>query len=88
MVYLFYHPYKDSYVGDEALDRNPSFPLSNGEYEPFEDVGKVWEQAFYSELRIDPTDINILHTNAWSTSCSKTANIAEMSFENFKIGQD
>lgn len=48
----------------------------------------VWEQAFYSELRIDPTDINILHTNAWSTSCSKTANIAEMSFENFKIGQD
>ena len=81
-----HHPYKDSYVGDEALDRNPSFPLTNGEYEPFKDVEKIWEQAFYSELRLDPANVNILHTNAWSIDDSKTAKIAEMAFENFKIG--
>ena len=82
-----HHPYKDSYVGDEALDRNPTFPLTNGEYEPFKDVEKIWEQAFYNELRIDPTNISLLHSN-WSINNSKTAKIAEMAFESFKIGQE
>ena len=68
-----------------TLDRNPSFPLTDGEYEPFKDVEKIWEQAFYSELRVDPMNMSLLHSN-WSGS--KTGKIAEMAFESFKIGQD
>ena len=51
------------------------------------DVEKIWSQGFYHELRINPenTNLNVLQANSVLNN-SKVSQIAEMAFENFKIG--
>jgi actin-related protein len=50
---------RDSFIGAPAVEKranlNLSYPIVNGEVTNWEDMEKVWEHIFTTELKADPT---------------------------------
>lgn len=59
---------KDIYVGSEANAKRGilslSYPIEHGTVQDWDGMTKIWEHCFNNELRVDPTQHNILLTEA------------------------
>nr|GMC69202.1 actin-related protein 2 [Ipomoea batatas] len=58
---------KDVVVGDACLklrhQLDISYPVNNGIVQNWDDMGHVWDHAFFNELKVDPTECKILLTD-------------------------
>lgn len=59
---------KECFVGDEAMAKKGileiSYPIEHGIVTNWDDMEKIWSHAFYTELRIDPSEQPIMLTEA------------------------
>jgi len=59
---------KDAYVGDEAQSKRGiltlKYPIERGIVTNWEDMEKVWDYVFYTQLRRPPEESNVLITEA------------------------
>ena len=79
----------DCYVGDEAQSRRGilsiRYPLEHGVVVNWDDLEKLLHQSFYNELRIDPSDHEILLTDAPFNPKSNREKLIQMIFEQFNF---
>ncbi|OWM70728.1 hypothetical protein CDL15_Pgr014401 [Punica granatum] len=80
---------KDVVVGEACADlRNQldiSYPVNNGIVQNWEDMGHVWDHAFYNELKIDPKDCKILLTDPPLNPSKNREKMVETMFEKYNF---
>ncbi|KAM1009176.1 hypothetical protein ACFX13_045479 [Malus domestica] len=80
---------KDVIVGEACaefrhqLDIN--YPVNNGIVQNWDDMGHVWDHAFYSELKIDPTECQILLTDPPLNPTKNREKMVETMFEKYNF---
>ncbi|KAH7577169.1 hypothetical protein JRO89_XS01G0215300 [Xanthoceras sorbifolium] len=62
-----------------------SYPVNNGIVQNWEDMGQVWDHAFYSELKIDPTECKILLTDPPLNPSKNREKMVETMFEKYNF---
>lgn len=76
---------KEEYIGDEAQKLrgvlNLSYPVASGIVTDWELMNKVWEYAFANELRVDPSEHNVLLTEAPLNPKQNREKMCEVMFE-------
>ncbi|KAM0954695.1 hypothetical protein TB2_022827 [Malus domestica] len=65
------------------LDIN--YPVNNGIVQNWDDMGHVWDHAFYSELKIDPTECQILLTDPPLNPSKNREKMVETMFEKYNF---
>ncbi|CAN1147655.1 Actin-related protein 2 [Linum perenne] len=64
---LMEHQLTDIVVGESCAELRHqldiSYPVNNGIIQNWDDMGHVWDHAFFSELKIDPAECKILLTD-------------------------
>jgi actin-related protein len=57
---------KDEYLGDDALKMKGilkiTYPVEYGVVTCWDDMEKIWNHTFYTELRVDPSEHKVLLT--------------------------
>ncbi|KAI3407988.1 uncharacterized protein J3R85_020567 [Psidium guajava] len=80
---------KDIVVGDACADlRNQldiSYPVNNGIVQNWDDMGHVWDHAFYNELKIDPAECKILLTDPPLNPSKNREKMVETMFEKYNF---
>ncbi|KAH9791859.1 actin-related protein 2 [Citrus sinensis] len=80
---------KDTIVGAAALDLrhqlDVSYPVNNGIVQNWEDMGQVWDHAFFSELKIDPPECKILLTDPPLNPAKNREKMVETMFEKYNF---
>lgn len=80
---------KDYFVGDEAQSKRGililTYPIESGIVSNWDDMEKIWNHTFYTELRIDPEDCNVLLTEAPYNPRSNRERMVSMMFETFNV---
>lgn len=60
--------HKDSYVGSDAQSKRDvlsvKYPIKHGVVTNWDDMEKIWDHVFYSELKVDPKNRPVLLTEA------------------------
>ncbi|KAK9492867.1 actin family [Lipomyces doorenjongii] len=81
---------KDIMAGDEASAVRTmlqiSYPMENGIIKNWEDMGHLWDYAFYERMNIDPTGKKILLTEPPMNPLSNREKMVETMFENYNFG--
>ena len=80
---------KDEYVGDAAMARRGvlkiKYPLEHGIVTNWDDMEKIWNHAFSSELRVDPSEHPVLLTEAPLNPKANRERMTQIMFESFSI---
>eukprot|EP00268_Persea_americana_P021705 TRINITY_DN21617_c0_g1_i2.p1 TRINITY_DN21617_c0_g1~~TRINITY_DN21617_c0_g1_i2.p1 ORF type:complete len:170 (+),score=22.10 TRINITY_DN21617_c0_g1_i2:106-615(+) len=80
---------KDTVVGEACAGlRNQldiSYPVNNGIVQNWDDMGYVWDHAFYNELKIDPTECKILLTDPPLNPSKNREKMIETMFEKYNF---
>eukprot|EP01124_Arcella_intermedia_P024229 TRINITY_DN4031_c0_g1_i1.p1 TRINITY_DN4031_c0_g1~~TRINITY_DN4031_c0_g1_i1.p1 ORF type:complete len:377 (+),score=53.47 TRINITY_DN4031_c0_g1_i1:132-1133(+) len=80
---------KDRYVGPEAQQRRGilhlNYPMKHGIVTHWDDMERVWDYAFRTELRINPEERPILTTEAPLNPKSNREKTAQLMFERFQF---
>ncbi|KAJ0053367.1 hypothetical protein Pint_03036 [Pistacia integerrima] len=80
---------KDIIVGAACADLRHqldiSYPVNNGIVQNWEDMGHVWDHAFFSELKIDPTECKILLTDPPLNPSKNREKMVETMFEKYNF---
>lgn len=80
---------KDEYVGDAAMARRGvliiKYPLEHGIVTNWDDMEKIWQHAFTSELRVDPAEHPVLLTEAPLNPKANRERMTQIMFESFSI---
>lgn len=80
---------KDEYVGDAAMARRGvliiKYPLEHGIVTNWDDMEKIWHHAFFSELRVDPSEHPVLLTEAPLNPKANRERMTQILFESFSI---
>ena len=80
---------KDEYVGDEALKLSSvlklKYPIESGIVQEWEEMEKVWEATFANELRVDPSEHNVLITEAPNNPRANREKMCAIMFETFGV---
>jgi len=78
---------KSEYIGEEAESKRGvlkiEYPIENGIVKNWDDMEKVWHYALYTELRVEPSESDILLTEAPLNPKANREKMAEIMFENF-----
>ncbi|KAK1282514.1 Actin-related protein 2 [Acorus calamus] len=78
---------KDIVVGEACAEfqnqLDISYPVSNGIVQNWDDMGHVWDHAFFSELKIDPTECKILLTDPPLNPSKNREKMIETMFEKY-----
>ncbi|KAL3653860.1 Actin-related protein 2 [Castilleja foliolosa] len=79
----------DTLVGDACLkwrhQLDVSYPVSNGIVQNWDDMGHVWDHAFFSELKVDPTECKILLTDPPLNPSKNREKMVEIMFEKYNF---
>nr|CAD1836605.1 unnamed protein product [Ananas comosus var. bracteatus] len=62
-----------------------SYPVNNGIVQNWDDMGHVWDHAFYSELKVDPTECKILLTDPPLNPVKNREKMVETMFEKYNF---
>ncbi|KAJ5071259.1 actin-7-related [Anaeramoeba ignava] len=80
---------RDSFVGDEALNRRIqpilTYPLQNGIITNWDDMEKIWHHTFYNELRVAPEEHPVLLTENPLNPKINREKIIQIMFETFNV---
>lgn len=80
---------KDEYVGDAAMARRGVlklvYPLEHGIVTNWDDMEKIWNHCFYSELRVEPQERPVLLTEAPMNPKANRERMTQIMFETFNI---
>ncbi|GFP99004.1 actin-related protein 2 [Phtheirospermum japonicum] len=79
----------DTLVGDACLkwrhQLDVSYPVNNGIVQNWDDMGHVWDHAFFSELKVDPTECKILLTDPPLNPSKNREKMVEIMFEKYNF---
>ncbi|KAK9061279.1 hypothetical protein SSX86_018459 [Deinandra increscens subsp. villosa] len=80
---------KDIVVGETCLNLRHqldiSYPVNNGIVQKWNDMGHVWDHAFYNELKVDPSECNILLTDPPLNPSRNREKMVETMFEKYNF---
>ena len=80
---------QEFYVGGQALEKKGvlklSYPVAHGVVESWDDMEKIWQYCFASELRVDPSEYNVLLTEAPLNPLKNREKMTEIMFSNFNV---
>ncbi|KAI4387689.1 hypothetical protein MLD38_000102 [Melastoma candidum] len=80
---------KDIVVGEACASLrnqlNISYPVNNGIVQNWDDMGHVWDHAFFNELKVNPPDCKILLTDP---PLNPSKNREKMKFDLTATGRD
>ena len=80
---------KDTYVGDIAFSKADSLilrhPIERGIVTNWDDMEKIWHYTFHNELRVDPAEHPVLHTETPTNPKANREKMIEIMFETFYI---
>ncbi|KAK3039100.1 hypothetical protein RJ639_028846 [Escallonia herrerae] len=80
---------KDILVGEACLNLrhqlDVSYPVNNGIVQNWDDMGNVWDHAFYNELKVDPTECKILLTDPPLNPSKNREKMVETMFEKYNF---
>jgi len=78
---------KDSYIGDDAVDRRGilvlRYPVQKGIITNWEDFTDILRYAFQNELKVAPEEHSVLYTEASTNPKINREKITSISFEKF-----
>ncbi|KAI7729493.1 hypothetical protein M8C21_024493 [Ambrosia artemisiifolia] len=81
--------HKGFYVGDEALSRRGiatlKHPVDRGIIRNWDDMEKIWDHSFHTELKVAPEEHPVLHVQAPLNSKESREKTAEIMFETFNV---
>jgi len=76
-------------IGEEALAKRDShslrYPIDHGIVTDWEDMERIWQQVFYNDLGIDPSEHPILLTEAPKNPKMNREKTMEIMFESFNF---
>ncbi|KAL0450819.1 UNVERIFIED_CONTAM: Actin-related protein 2 [Sesamum latifolium] len=79
----------DILVGDACLkwrhQLDVSYPVNNGIVQNWDDMGHVWDHAFFSELKVDPKECKILLTDPPLNPSKNREKMVEVMFEKYNF---
>jgi hypothetical protein len=83
-------PYKDHYVGHEAISKSGILMLSHpvdslGLVANWQDMENIWRHAFYNEARVPPEESPVLMTEAVLNPKAKRERMVQICFETFLV---
>ena len=80
---------KSEYIGDEAQKMrgvlNLKYPIASGIVQSWDEMEKVWEYCFNNELRIDPSEHNVLLTEAPGNPKANREKMTQLMFDTFNV---
>uniref|UniRef100_A0A0D9X785 Actin-related protein 2 n=1 Tax=Leersia perrieri TaxID=77586 RepID=A0A0D9X785_9ORYZ len=62
-----------------------SYPVTNGIVQSWDDMGHIWDHAFYSELKVDPSECKILLTDPPLNPVKNREKMIETMFEKYNF---
>lgn len=81
------HHLKDVYVGSECSAHKQqlelSYPMKNGIVQSWDDMGRVWDHAFFEQLRIDPRESKIMLTDPALNPVANRERMVQVMFEKY-----
>eukprot|EP00258_Populus_trichocarpa_P030392 XP_024446411.1 actin-related protein 2 isoform X2 [Populus trichocarpa] len=86
---LMEHQLKDIVVGEACAglrhQLDISYPVNNGIVQNWDDMGHVWDHAFYNQLKIDPMECKILLTDPPLNPSKNREKMVETMFEKYNF---
>jgi len=80
---------KEAYIGKDAIAKRGvlalSYPVEHGIVDNWDDMTKVWEHTYYSELRTEPTEQPVHLTEAPKNPTKNREKMSEIFFETFQV---
>ncbi|RVW45218.1 Actin-related protein 2 [Vitis vinifera] len=80
---------KDIIVGEGCAELRHqldiSYPVNNGIVQNWDDMGHIWDHAFFKELKIDPTECKILLTDPPLNPSKNRERMVETMFEKYNF---
>jgi actin, other eukaryote len=80
---------RDKFVGDEAQSKRGilsiKYPIEHGIVTNWDDLETLWAHAIFNELRIDPTELPFLLTEAPFNPKKNREKMVEIIFEKFNV---
>ena len=82
-----YH--KDYFIGNQLKDQmnalNLEYPIKEGSIENWDEMEKIWQYIFCDELKVDPSEYNIVLTQPIMNTKWEKDKISQIMFESFYI---
>lgn len=80
---------KSEYIGDEAQQKRGvlkiSYPIEHGVVNNWEDMEKIWNQTFFTELRVSPEEHPVMLTEAPNNPKVNREKMTQIMFETFNV---
>ena len=80
---------KDFYIGQEAEEKNDilnlKYPIEHGVVNDWDDMEKIWNYLFTTELKVDPSEHEVMITESSINPKPKREKMAQILFETFNV---
>jgi len=80
---------KDCFVGTQANEKRGilqlKYPIEHGVVENWEDMEKIWEHTFTNELRVVPSEHNVMLTEAPLNPKKNREKMTQIMFDTFQV---